>query len=436
MQCHAVSMMESCADPAPPYTQLNYLSTNGLQCYQSNKCQVVSEYHAKALPGAAAYYLHSDPVAQFMGGLSGACSGGSERWFKPQSTGGWRSTTKIITTIGNYASPGEGVLVAYGPAYGDTTNGQVMYMGGHDMDDGALGHTIAAQRTFFNFLLLAGKAKSPQATGTLPGSITSNGYDTLSVSVSNYNGPLSYYWSSSLGGTFSDRYDSITQYGAPYTTVPIETIITCVITDSCGRRTFISQPMTINPTPLPITLLNFSGKAYDNTNALLNWATATEINNDYFTISKSRDGSNFTVFEKIKSKGESNYTQYYSLLDTDPYQGLSYYKLSQTDFDGNTTDIKVIDVEITKSTLKNKIITWPNPFSDYIKLKVPDGYEGEVKLVIFDMLGKIMNEKNIEVGASQSEIKITSLDNIPKGNYIIKLYRGGVVSDAINVIKK
>ena len=45
-ECHSVSVLESCKEPVAPFRQLNFLTSNGMQCYSSNKCGTITESHA------------------------------------------------------------------------------------------------------------------------------------------------------------------------------------------------------------------------------------------------------------------------------------------------------------------------------------------------------------------------------------------------------
>jgi len=89
-----------------------------------------------------------------------------------------------------------------------------------------------------------------------------------------------------------------------------------------------------DPTVLPIELLHFSAKAIGS-QVLLNWSTATELNNDYFTIERSVNGINWEVVDMVNGQGTTTQQSNYELLDTRPFTGISYYRLKQTDYDGD-----------------------------------------------------------------------------------------------------
>ena len=65
----------------------------------------------------------------------------------------------------------------------------------------------------------------------------------------------------------------------------------------------------------------------------VNWITATEINNNYFTLERSATGINFEPIGYVQGAGNSTSTINYVFKDRDPLNGIGYYRLKQTDFD-------------------------------------------------------------------------------------------------------
>ena len=86
--------------------------------------------------------------------------------------------------------------------------------------------------------------------------------------------------------------------------------------------------------PLPIELLHFTAEIAEKF-VKLNWATASEINNDFFTLERSTDMRNIEVIGHTPGAGNSNTVLRYSYTDHDPHPGISYYRLKQTDYDGS-----------------------------------------------------------------------------------------------------
>jgi len=84
---------------------------------------------------------------------------------------------------------------------------------------------------------------------------------------------------------------------------------------------------------LPIELLSFKGRP-EKDRVMLSWETATETNNDYFTIEKSLDGVSWEPIGTVPGAGTSLFTNTYEFPDFHPDIGTNYYRLSQTDYDG------------------------------------------------------------------------------------------------------
>jgi fibronectin-binding autotransporter adhesin len=95
--------------------------------------------------------------------------------------------------------------------------------------------------------------------------------------------------------------------------------------------------------PLPVELLYFRATFKEGV-VELNWATAQEINNGYFTIERSADGQTFTEVLWVEGAGNSAEVKQYQTADTQPYSGISYYRLKQTDQDGKFSYSKVVAV--------------------------------------------------------------------------------------------
>lgn len=154
--------------------------------------------------------------------------------------------------------------------------------------------------------------------------------------------------------------------GAMWTNMPV-TVIGALpsgtITVS-GVSSF--SPFTLASTnaanPLPIELLYFDAQPNGKAVNLL-WATATEQNNDYFSIERSRDGVKFDEILRTPGAGNSTERKDYSDVDTRPLSGLSYYRLRQTDFNGETTVSQVVAVRMEGEDKDIKV--FPNPADDF-----------------------------------------------------------------------
>lgn len=109
---------------------------------------------------------------------------------------------------------------------------------------------------------------------------------------------------------------------------------------------------------LPIELLSFTA-SYRQISVVLNWTTASEINNDFFTVERSKDGKDFEESQIIDGAGNSTQVLNYSFCDEHPYSGISYYRLKQTDFDVHFSYSNVVFVNSKDEHLQ--ILISPNP---------------------------------------------------------------------------
>lgn len=149
------------------------------------------------------------------------------------------------------------------------------------------------------------------------------------------NGTLS----TSIVGTpittlFIDLPVGITQFAA-------NIILSC---NATGETWMIDDVELVKVTALPVELLYFEAKAKNNT-VYLNWATASEINNDRFEIYKSIDNIDYKLLTTVYGKGTTTQTNYYSIKDNDVC-GILYYKLKQIDYDGVGEEFNPVVVQI------------------------------------------------------------------------------------------
>jgi hypothetical protein len=243
--CHAVSKLENMVNPGNPAEQTNFLSTTGLLLYSSHTI-------------GSAPYTHqfpTDQVAQYLGSTDLAQLNGSESIYMPNAGGAWRPTTKIIAYDPTQAnvpanSPGSAAVIVYGRGMGDPNRGYVMYEASHSLNKGTA-NDVAAQRAFLNFSFFQVQPKAPQLTvsGLTNGQTIAGGasFSVLNVSATSPLAGVSftYQWSSTCGGSFSNATGTITNFTAPVVGPTTNCVITCKVSDNCGRVSFQSFPVVI-----------------------------------------------------------------------------------------------------------------------------------------------------------------------------------------------
>jgi hypothetical protein len=167
-----------------------------------------------------------------------------------------------------------------------------------------------------------------------------------------------------------------------------------------------TNPLT---SPLPIELLSFNAVTCDK-DVCIDWKTASELNNDYFSLERSVDAQNWFEIKKVKGAGTSQRTLNYSAMDYEPLPGISYYRLKQTDFDKNFKYSKIEAVEFKNAM---EVGIYPNPSNGVFNISNCSGYD---KITITDLLGRKVYTANIE-----KDFMLLELNVLEAGSYFITL---------------
>ncbi len=168
-------------------------------------------------------------------------------------------------------------------------------------------------------------------------------------------------------------------------------------------------------TTLPVEIISYTGEVLIDGN-LLKWVTASEVNNDYFTLESSTDGVNFTTIDTQDGLGTSSTGTTYNFLDKDAPAGISYYRLSQTDFDGTTTEVGVISLVRGESGLSVSIT--PVPAISFVNVSVNTSKTEVIQLNILDVSGKLIAKQALETTAGVTTTTI-DIGNFAAGMYLM-----------------
>jgi hypothetical protein len=181
---------------------------------------------------------------------------------------------------------------------------------------------------------------------------------------------------------------------------------------------------------------------------VLNWQTATEVNNYGFEVERciaqiSNLCHNWETIGFVEGHGNSNSPKDYSFTDTwTPLSASAIkYRLKQIDSDGKYeySDVVEIQLESPKEYMLSQ--NYPNPFnpSTTIKYSIPVNLQSEisdVKLVVYDILGKeIATLVNTKQSAGNHEVEFNA-SNLPSGVYIYSFQSGEFVSSKKMILIK
>ncbi len=173
--------------------------------------------------------------------------------------------------------------------------------------------------------------------------------------------------------------------------------------------------------PLPVELMSFTGNCSEGLKTL-NWATASELNNDYFTVEHSINGFEFSEVEVVDGNGTSINTINYALSVRESDPNFVYYRLKQTDFDGATDYSDVIFVPC-ENTVADQVVVYPIPADDVLNIHFLNDFEGEITLTLIDLLGKevLSRKTKKELGVDVQ----FSVDTLSNGNYMLHIESAG-----------
>ncbi len=170
-------------------------------------------------------------------------------------------------------------------------------------------------------------------------------------------------------------------------------------------------------TPLPLALVEFTAIPVNNNYVQLDWQTATEVNNDYFTIERSQNATKWEEIKTIDGGGNSLSNLSYSDVDNEPYTGSSYYRIKQTDFEGQSEYSEVIEININ-DVGSTQINVYPNPATDQITI---EGSKDELEsITVYNALGQDVTSMAQQQVLGYGSIVLILLSALGAGIYYVK----------------
>jgi len=174
---------------------------------------------------------------------------------------------------------------------------------------------------------------------------------------------------------------------------------------------------------LPVTIINWNA-AYANSNVILKWTTTAERNASHFIIERSFDGVEYSDIAMIFAAGNSDINVNYSYTDkvSAGNSGTIYYRLKMVDMDARykTSDIRI--VRIGKSAEGAKILAYPNPVVNDVRVTIPQSWQGKtISYQLSNANGQLIKSYTVQY-AGQTEV--ISMLQVPAGLYIMRVTNG------------
>ena len=178
-----------------------------------------------------------------------------------------------------------------------------------------------------------------------------------------------------------------------------------------------SAPLVVNGTgTLPVSLVVFTARE-ENNEALLNWKTASEINNKGFEIQRSKDAIQWNKIGFVNGVANSSKENNYNFIDEAPLPGKNFYRLLQYDMDGKSVSSPVVNVDIFKPgyyTISN------NPGNGIYRLNLHSTKMATIS--VSDMSGRRLLQQQMDAGVHPLDIS-----RYAQGTYLLRLKIGSDV---------
>ncbi len=188
---------------------------------------------------------------------------------------------------------------------------------------------------------------------------------------------------------------------------------------------------------LPVKWMSFDGKLSDKNSVVLNWETASEINNNYFEVERALDNGQWLIVGKVKGNGTTNSVSSYEFIDASAVIDMTkvvYYRLKQVDMDGKFEYSNTIAILLNE--IKDAIIIAPNPFTDKFELLLPEDFNNEVLTIgIKDIQGRSVFTKTYSLEKNQSKIAVET-NTLNSGIYFVNFTTKNGVGKYQKLIKQ
>lgn len=138
----------------------------------------------------------------------------------------------------------------------------------------------------------------------------------------------------------------------------------------------------------PVELITFQAQQMSDHIRII-WETASELNNDFFTVERAIGESLFEQITTVKGAGNSEEVIAYEYLDHAKAAGVVSYRLRQTDFDGKYTYSPTVEIVVKKP--ESGLNIFPNPaLSGPFVIQLNEGEATPVRIEIRDLQGKLI----------------------------------------------
>ena len=170
--------------------------------------------------------------------------------------------------------------------------------------------------------------------------------------------------------------------------------------------------------PLPVEMLYYTAGCVKEKGVELKWSTASEQNNSFFTVERSKDLENWTKVGTTEGRGTVSVQTDYSLYDRFPSPGVNYYRLIQVDYDGIQKEYGPISSACAFSSDFITVVPSPAEESFAVHFNSSTQYKGAM-CVFTDAFGRKIYEEMISI--EEGETIIYPAVHLSPGIYFVSL---------------
>jgi len=175
--------------------------------------------------------------------------------------------------------------------------------------------------------------------------------------------------------------------------------------------------VNLGTAPLPVELISFEA-APATEGVVVKWVTASELNNDYFSVQVSTDAETWHSVSEVDGQGTKQTETRYEIVDEAPYMGSSYYRLKQVDFDEKVTYSKVVTVRYQTDGIE----IFPNPSNGKeVTIEINSGLGENVIVDVSNLQGQSLHTYTIDNTGSHKQTHKTDCSVWSSGVYVVSV---------------
>ncbi|MCU0417084.1 MAG: T9SS type A sorting domain-containing protein [Cytophagaceae bacterium] len=167
--------------------------------------------------------------------------------------------------------------------------------------------------------------------------------------------------------------------------------------------------------PLPVDLLSFKVQSAGSYNQL-QWVTANEQFNHYFSIERSTDGIQFSSIGQVSAATSDGIIQQYQFEDRNAPSSTTYYRLKQVDLNGAYTYSSLV---VVQPNTTEQFTLYPNPSTGSVALLLP-AVVSEASIEVLSITGSVVQQLS-------TTSDLTNINGLTSGVYLVKVTLGSTV---------